>query len=171
MRIFESVETVWFFVALVGGSIVGYIKIPPGVVIIDAIPSVGGQRTVIGRAVHNVAGDVLTTTEGSEKIGEVVADAFMGAQCFANVEILDECAVVIVVLEVMDDPLVDCSDLIFVGFATGADFVSKFFCLCVPQGCPAVGEIRGFRFADEIVCGDPCDQNKTRYYQNIDFRQ
>ena len=36
----KLVETVWFFVVLVGSSIIGHIYIPPGVVIIDTVPSV-----------------------------------------------------------------------------------------------------------------------------------
>ena len=84
---------------------------------------------------------------------------------------MDECVIIVVIFEVMDDPLIDCFDLIFVGFTASTNFVSKVFRLCVPQGCATVGEIRGIRFADEIVCGDPGDQNVAGDYQNANFRQ
>ena len=43
MRTFKFAESVWFFVVLVGGSIVGHIHIPPGVVIVDSVPGVAGS--------------------------------------------------------------------------------------------------------------------------------
>ena len=131
MGAFEFAEAVWFFIVLVGGSIVSDIYIPPGVIIVDAVPSVLGGG-FIRNAIDYIARDVLATAKGGEEIGEIVADTFMCAQCFANIEILDECAVVIVVLKVIYDPLIVCFDLIFVGFTASTNFVSKFFCLCVP---------------------------------------
>lgn len=155
-------EAVCFLAVLVGGSIVGHIQIPPGVVIENAVPCMlcGG---FVRSAVHDVARNVLAAAECGEKIGEIIADAFMGAQCFTHIEILDEGVIIIVVLEVIDDPLIDRLHLFFVGFTASTNFVSKFFGLCVPQGCSAVGEIWCFRIADEIVCGDPCDQNESQY--------
>lgn len=89
----------------------------------------------------------------------------------ANIEILDECVVIIVVLEVMNDPFVDCFDLFFVGLTIGTNFVSKLFCLCVSQGRTTVEKIWWFRRADEILCGNHRDQNEPRYCQNRNFRQ
>ena len=79
IAVFEFADTVWFFVVLVGSSIIRYIHIPPGVVIIDAVPGVVGQGSVIGCAVHDVARDILASAEGGEEIGEIIADTFMCA--------------------------------------------------------------------------------------------
>ena len=125
---------------------------------------------IIGGAIHNIAGDILTTAEGGEEIGEVIADTFMGAQRSLNVEVLDEGVVVVVVLTVMNDPTVNCLYLLGIGFTVGANFVSKFFRLCVPQGRTTVSEIGCFRFADEIVCSDYRDQNESCNCNDINFR-
>ena len=37
------------------------------------------QCIILGCAIYNVAGDILATAEGGEEIGEIVADAFVGA--------------------------------------------------------------------------------------------
>lgn len=163
MGAFKFADTINASFVLVCGNIIRHIYIPPGAVIVDAVPGVVGQRTVIGRAVYDVAGDVLATAEGGEEIGKIIADTFTGAQCFTNIEILDKCVVIIVILEVLYDPFVDYFDLFFVCFTAYTNFVSKFFRLRIPQSCTAVGETRGIRFADETVCGDPCDQNESRY--------
>ena len=92
-------------------------------------------------------------------------------QCSANIEILGEGAVIIIILAVIDDPTVDCLYLFGIGVTASTNFVSKIFRLCVSQSCATVGEIRGIRFTDEIVCCDPRDQNKTCYYTNANFRQ
>ena len=118
---------------------------------------------IIRFAVNNIARDVLTAAEGGEQIREIIADTFVGTQCLAYIEVLDEGVVIIVVLKVLDDPLIDCFDLIFVGFTAGTNFVSKFFRLRVPQGCATVVKVRGLRFADEIACKDHRDQNECRY--------
>lgn len=128
---FEFAETIEGFFALARGNIVSHIQIPPGAVIIDAVPSVSGGGFV-GNSVNNVAKDILTTAEGGEEIGEVVADTFAGVQCSANIEVLDKGVVIIIVLEVMNDPLVKHLYLFLVGFATGTNFVSKFLCLRIP---------------------------------------
>ena len=65
-------------VALVGSSIVGHVQIPQRAVIVDTVPSVLGDGFVRS-SVHYIARDILATAEGGEKIGEVVADTFMGA--------------------------------------------------------------------------------------------
>ena len=79
MSVFKFTETVWFFVILVGSGIIGHVQIPPGVVVVNAVPGVAGGWAVIGCAVYNAAGDVLATAEGGEKIGKIIADTFMGA--------------------------------------------------------------------------------------------
>ena len=160
----KFVETVWFFVVLVGGSIVGYINIPPGAVIVNTVPSVVVCRTIIGCAVHNVTRDILATAEGGEEIGKIIANAFSGVQCLANIKVLDDGVVVIVIFEVMNDPTVDCLYLFGIGITACTNFVNKFFCLGVPQGCSTVVKIWGFRFADENICKDHRDQNKAGYY-------
>ena len=78
MRLFEFVKTIKGSAVLSCRHIIGYIYIPPGVVIIDAIPSVMFYGFVRD-AIDYITGDVLATAEGGEEIGEVVADTFMGA--------------------------------------------------------------------------------------------
>ena len=79
MGVFEFVKTINISVVLTRRHIICYVHIPPGVVVVNAVPSVVGQRTVIGCAVNNITRDVLTTTEGSEEIGKIVTYAFMCA--------------------------------------------------------------------------------------------
>ena len=132
-------------------DIVGYIHIPPGVVVVYTVPSVLGCGFVRS-SVYNIARGILATTEGSEEIGEIIADTFAGSQCVTNIEILDEGVIIIIVLEVMNDPTIDRLYLFGIGVTVCTNFVSEFFCLRIPQGCSAIGEIRSFQFADEIVC-------------------
>ena len=114
MGTFKFLESVWYFVVFVGSSIIGHIQIPPGAVIVDTVPSVV-SGAVVRSSVHHIARDVLTPAEGSEEIGEIVAAAFAGAQCFTDIEILDECEVIIVVLKVINDPSVDRLHLFGIG--------------------------------------------------------
>ena len=84
-------------------------------------------------------------------MGKVKANTLLGLQCLANIKVLEEWITVVVILEVGYDPIIKSQYLFFVGFTTGTNFVSKFFRLCVLQSISAVGKIRGFRFADEII--------------------
>lgn len=84
-------------------------------------------------------------------MGKVKANTLLGLQCLANVKLLEDWITVVVILEIGYDPIIKSQYLFFVGFTTGANFVSKFFCLCVPQGISAVGKIPSLRFVDEIV--------------------
>lgn len=43
MGTFEFAESIGSLPVLVSGNIVGYINIPPGVVIVDAVPSMAGS--------------------------------------------------------------------------------------------------------------------------------
>lgn len=70
-------KAVGISIVLACGNIVGHIHVPPGVVIIDAVPGVLGGGFVRG-AVHNVARNVVATAEGGEEIGKIIADTFMG---------------------------------------------------------------------------------------------
>ena len=119
---------------------------------------------IIRFAVNNIARDVLTAAEGGEEVGEIVADAFVGAQCLTDIKVLDEGVVVIVILKVMNDPVVDRLHLFGIVITVCTNFVSMFFRLCVPQSCTSVNKIGGFRLEDEIVCRNHRDQNESRYY-------
>ena len=79
MGTFKLMKTIYFSVILTRRHIICYIHIPPGIVIIDAVPSMVLCGTIIGRAVHDVARDVLATAEGGEEVGEIVTDTFIGA--------------------------------------------------------------------------------------------
>ena len=79
MGTFEFAKAIEVSFTFACGDIIGHIYIPPSVVIIDAVPSMVCQRTVIGCAVHDVARYILAPAEGGEEVGEIVADAFMGA--------------------------------------------------------------------------------------------
>ena len=78
MGAFKFAKAIEVFFTFACGSIIGHIQIPPGVVIVDTVPSMAGGWPVIGCAVYNIAGDILATAEGSEEVGEIVADTFMG---------------------------------------------------------------------------------------------
>ena len=79
MGTFKFLKTIKSSVILSCRHIICYIYIPPGGVVVDAVPGVGGKRMIVGCTVNNIARDVLTAAEGGEEIGEVVADPFMGA--------------------------------------------------------------------------------------------
>ena len=78
MGIFKFADTINASFVLVCRNIICYIYIPPGVVIIDAVPGVLGGGFVRS-SIHYIARDILATAEGGEEIGEVVTDAFVGA--------------------------------------------------------------------------------------------
>ncbi len=84
-------------------------------------------------------------------MGKVKANALLGLQSLTNIKVLGKWITVVVILEVGYDPIIKSQYLFLVGFTTGANFVSKFFCLGIPQGISAVGKIRGLRFVDEII--------------------
>jgi len=58
-------------------------------------------------------------------MGKVKANTLLGLQCLANIKVLEKRIAVVVVLEVGYDPIIKRSYFFFVGFTTGANFVSK----------------------------------------------
>ena len=78
MEAFEFAEAIGSLAVLVSGDVVGHIHIPPGVVVVNAVPGVAGGWAIIGCSINNVARDILATAEGGEEIGEIVAYAFAG---------------------------------------------------------------------------------------------
>ena len=104
-----------------------------------------------GYSVNSVARDILTSAKCGEQMGKVKANTLLGLQCLANIEVLEKWITVVVIFEIGYDPIIEGSHLFLVGFTTGTNFVSKFFCLRVPQSISAVGKIRGFRFENEII--------------------
>ena len=68
-------------------------------------------------------------------MGKVKANTLFGLQCLANIKVLEEWIAVVVILKVGYDPIIKSQYLFFVGFATGTNFVSKFFrFLCLLRG-------------------------------------
>ena len=132
-------------------NIVRQIHIPPGTVKIDSIPGVRLLRTIIRRTVNSIARNILTAAKCGEQMGKVKANTLLGLQRLSNIKVLEEWITVVVILEVGYDPIIKSQHLFFVGLTTGANFVSKFFRLRIPQGISAVGKMRCFRFEDEII--------------------
>jgi len=132
-------------------NIVRQIHVPPETIKLDSIPGVRLFGTIIRRTVYSIARNVLTTAKSGEQMGKVKANTLLGLQCLANIEVLENGIAVVVVLKVGYDPIIKRSYLFLVGFTTGTNFVSKFFCLRIPQGISAIGKIRSFRFVDEII--------------------
>lgn len=125
----------------------------------------------VGCSVNDIAGNVLTTTECSEQMGEVKAKPFPRADRFAHIEILDEGISLKVIFKVRYDPILERPCLFRIGLTIGTNFVSKLNRLRIPQGISAIVKIWGFRFVDEVVYGVQIKNNDSRYRKNIDFRQ
>ena len=74
-----------------------YIHVPPSTVVVHTVPSVLNGVVLIGYSVNSIARNILATAERGKQMGKIKANTLLGAECFANIEILEKHMVVIVV--------------------------------------------------------------------------
>lgn len=75
-------------IRVLGGEVIGDINVVPDAVDQDAVPGVLGGTIGSGIAVDDITRDTLTSADGGEEAGDIVADARFGLQGFADIGIL-----------------------------------------------------------------------------------
>ena len=163
----QFAEAIKLFALGCACDIIGYVHVPPRSIIVYAVSSVLNRVVLIEYSINCIARNVLTAAERGEQMGEVKANTLFGAKSFANIKMLEERIIVVVVFKVSYHPIVDRLHFFGIGITVCANFISKFFCLCIPQSCTTVKKIRNLRTADEIIRGKQHHYDKCRHCQNI----
>ena len=116
--------------------VAGDIDIPPSAVKIGTVPGVEIDSVVAVIAVEDIAGNTVATADGGEKVRIVKADAFMGIEGAADIEILIFGIEIRIVFQIVQHPVVGGFDGFFVGGLFGADLIEECFIAFAPKaGC------------------------------------
>ena len=116
--------------------IAGDINIPPSAVEISTVPSVQVGSVFAVITVENIAGNAVATADGGEKMRVVKADAHMGIEGAAYIEILIFGVKFRIVFQIVQHPVIDGFDGFFVGGLFGADLIEECFVAFAPKaGC------------------------------------
>ena len=120
--VFEGMEAVFFsFDTVVSGEI----NIPPRAAIIGTVPSVQVGSVLAVITVEDIAGNAVATADGGEEVRVVEADAFVGVERAADIEILILGIKIRIVFQIVQHPVVGGFDRFFVGGLFGVDFVEQ----------------------------------------------
>ena len=124
-------------VRVLGGEVIGDINVVPGAVDEDAVPGVLGGTVGSGIAVDDIARDILASADGGEEAGDIVADTRFGLQSFADIGILIEAVIVMIISKILGHPGICRKHLLLIG-RPGGDLVEDFFVLRAPQDAGTV---------------------------------